>query len=346
MRRIESGLEPDDNDALHVALTGSFSYSSTVYLCQRKSCKMSKSPTLLVLAAGMGSRYGGLKQVDPVGPSNETLMDYGIFDALRAGFDRVVFVIRRDFEAEFREKIGRKYEGRVAVDYAFQPIDDLPAGFKTPATRSKPWGTAHAIRAARSVIQAPFAMVNADDFYGRDAFQSLGAFLKDSPNKDEASRFHFAMVGYCLNQTLSEHGTVARGVCCVSPDGFLDSVTEMTKLLPVAAGVENRENEAHPVRLTGHETVSMNMWGFTPKLMTAFEEQFPLWLRANGENPKAEWYIPQVVSELVHAKRADVRVLPTTSSWFGITYRDDRARVSSEIHRLVAAGVYPENLWH
>ena len=302
------------------------------------------NPTLLILAAGMGSRYGGLKQVDPVGPAGETLMDYAVYDALRGGFDRVVFVIRRDFEAEFREKIGRKYEGRVPVQYAFQALDDLPVGMTVPAERTKPWGTAHAIRAARDVIRAPFAMINADDFYGRDAFASLGGFLRDS-RPSTSGCLHFAMVGYRLNQTLSEHGTVARGVCRVSPDGILQSIQEMTRILPVPGGVENRENEAAPVRLTGQETVSMNMWGFTRELMAEMEAQFPAWLQANAANLKAEWYIPFVVNELVKKGRADVRVLPTDSQWFGVTYREDRPRSAAAILKLIEAGVYPANLW-
>jgi hypothetical protein len=302
------------------------------------------NPTLLILAAGMGSRYGGLKQVDPVGPSGETLMDYAVYDALRGGFDRVVFVIRRDFEAEFRARIGRKYEGRMAVEYAFQSADDLPPGFAVPAERTKPWGTAHAVRAARDLIRAPFAMINADDFYGRDAFASLGAFLRDSrPSADNCR--HFAMVGYRLNQTLSEHGTVARGVCSVSPAGILQHVQEMTRILPVADGIENRENEAAPVRLTGQETVSMNMWGFTRELMEELEAMFPPWLQSNAASLKAEWYIPFVVNELVQQGRADVRVLPTASQWFGVTYREDRPRSAAAIGKLIEAGIYPSNLW-
>ena len=303
------------------------------------------NPTLLILAAGMGSRYGGLKQVDPVGPSGETLMDYAVYDALRGGFDRVVFVIRRDFEAEFREKIGRKYEGRAPVAYAFQALDDLPAGFPLPAGRSKPWGTAHAIRAARAAIDAPFAMINADDFYGRDAFARLGGFLRENRESTDG-RLHFAMVGYRLNQTLSEHGTVARGICRVAPDGMLQGIREMTRIQPVANGIENRENEAAPVRLTGQETASMNMWGFTRELLAEMEKLFPPWLQANRSNPKAEWYIPFVVNELVQEGRADVRVLPTDGQWFGVTYREDRPRVAADIRKLIDAGVYPANLWH
>ncbi|MBQ9740294.1 MAG: NTP transferase domain-containing protein, partial [Kiritimatiellae bacterium] len=218
-------------------------------------------PTLVVLAAGMGSRYGGLKQVDPVGPSGEAILDYSVFDAHRAGFGKVVFIIRKDFEAEFKEKVGAKYEGILPVEYCFQDINDLPAPFTVPADRAKPWGTAHAIRAARNVVKEPFAAINADDFYGRDAFAKLSAFLQQPAAAD--GKFHFAMVGYKLDLTLSDNGSVARGICKVD-GGQLASVTEMTKLVRVPGGAENREDEANPVKLTGEERVSMNLWGFTP----------------------------------------------------------------------------------
>lgn len=299
-------------------------------------------PTLVILAAGMGSRYGGLKQVDPVGPSGETIMDYSVFDAVRAGFDRVVFVIRRDFEEVFRTTIGAKYAGAVPVDYAFQSIDDLPPGFTVPAERAKPWGTAHAIRAARGVVQAPFAAINADDFYGRDAFQRLAEFLTQPR---AAARPRFAMVGYRLDQTLSEHGSVARGVCDVDAAGRLVTVTEMTKIVRVAGGAENREDPARPVALTGAERVSMNLWGFTPELFTALEARFPAWLAAHAQNPKAEWYIPFVVDELVGEGAAEVQVLPTESAWFGVTYREDKPLVVAAVQRLVQAGEYPAKLW-
>ena len=299
-------------------------------------------PTLVILAAGMGSRYGGLKQVDPVGPSGETIMDYSVFDAVRAGFDRVVFVIRRDFEEVFRTTIGAKYAGAVPVDYAFQSVDDLPPGFTVPAERAKPWGTAHAIRAARGVVQAPFAAINADDFYGRDAFQRLAEFLTQPR---AAARPRFAMVGYRLDQTLSEHGSVARGVCDVDAAGRLVTVTEMTKIVRVAGGAENREDPARPVALTGAERVSMNLWGFTPELFTALEARFPAWLAAHAQNPKAEWYIPFVVDELVGEGAAEVQVLPTESAWFGVTYREDKPLVVAAVQRLVQAGEYPAKLW-
>ena len=300
-------------------------------------------PTLVILAAGMGSRYGGLKQVDPVGPSGETIMDYSVFDAVRAGFDRVVFVIRRDFEEVFRTTIGAKYAGVVAVDYAFQAMEDLPAGFEVPAERAKPWGTAHAIRAARGVVNAPFAAINADDFYGRDAFQRLAAFLMKPGHA--AGKPRFAMVGYRLDQTLSEHGSVARGVCKVGAGGMLVTVTEMTKLVRVAGGAENREDESRPVALTGAERVSMNLWGFTPALFEALEKRFPAWLSANARNSKAEWYIPFVVDELVSEGAAEVEVLPTESAWFGVTYREDKPLVVAAVRKLIESGEYPLKLW-
>lgn len=298
-------------------------------------------PTLVILAAGMGSRYGGLKQVDPVGPSGETIMDYSIFDAVRAGFNRVVFVIRRDFEDIFKHTIGAKYKDLIDVDYAFQSIDDLPIGYSVPSDRSKPWGTAHAIYAARNVVNAPFAAINADDFYGQDAFRTLAEFLS---REEASSGLHFAMVGYLLQQTLSENGSVARGVCKIRKDGLLETVTEMTKLVRVSGGVENQEKVNEPVKLTGQERVSMNMWGFTPQLFDALAERFPQWLERNARNSNSEWYIPFVVDELVKEAQADVVVLPTESSWFGVTYREDKPRVVEAIQKLVDAGVYPVQL--
>ena len=296
-------------------------------------------PTLVVLAAGMGSRYGGLKQVDPVGPSGEAILDYSVFDAVRGGFGKVVFIIRHDFEAEFKEKVGKKYEGLVPVEYCYQDINDLPAPYAVPAGRTKPWGTAHATRAARKVVHEPFAVINADDFYGRDAFAKLGAFLA------EAKPMHFAMVGYRLALTLSENGSVARGICDVAADGSLKSVTEMTKIVRTADGAENREDPEHPVKLTAKELVSMNLWGFTPELFDALEARFPEWLAVNGTKEKSEWYIPFVVDELIHEGKADCKVLPTESSWFGVTYREDKPFVMAEIKKLVDSGEYPPKLF-
>ena len=296
-------------------------------------------PTLVVLAAGMGSRYGGLKQVDPVGPSGEAILDYSVYDAVRGGFGKVVFVIRHDFEAEFKEKVGSKYEGLVPVDYCFQDITDLPAPYKVPEGRTKPWGTAHATRAARSVVKEPFAVINADDFYGRDAMAKLGAFLSGTGDGLE-----FAMVGYRLDLTLSENGSVARGICDVAPDGTLRGVTEMTKLVKAGDVAENREDEANPVKVPLDSRVSMNCWGFSAGLFAELESRFPQWLAKNGSAMKSEWYIPFVVDELIKEGKATCKVLPTDSCWFGVTYREDKPFVVSEIRKLVDAGEYPENL--
>ncbi len=300
-------------------------------------------PTLVVLAAGMGSRYGGLKQVDPVGPSGEAILDYSVFDAIRGGFGKIVFVIRKDFEAEFKEKVGGKYEGLVPVDYCFQDINDLPAPYSVPEGRTKPWGTAHATRAARTAVHEPFAVINADDFYGRDAFAKLGAFLS-SDASEVAGKMRFAMVGYRLDVTLSENGSVARGICDVAADGALKGVTEMTKLVKAGDVAENRENPDAPVKVPLDARVSMNLWGFQPALFAELERRFPEWLAKNGGQPKSEWYIPFVVDELIKEGKADCRVLPTDSRWFGVTYREDKPFVMSEIKKLVDAGEYPANL--
>jgi len=296
-------------------------------------------PTLVVLAAGMGSRYGGLKQVDPVGPSGEAILDYSVFDAIRGGFGKVVFIIRKDFEQEFKSKVGAKYEGHVPVEYCFQDINDLPAPFTVPEGRAKPWGTAHATRAARNVVKEPFAVINADDFYGRDAFAKLGAYLAN------AKPMSFAMVGYRLDLTLSENGSVARGICDVAADGTLKGVTEMTKLVRAGATAENREDEANPTKVPLDARVSMNLWGFTPELFFALEERFPKWLAENGKKEKSEWYIPFVVDELIKEGQATCTVLPTESCWFGVTYREDKPFVVGEIGKLVAAGEYPQKLF-
>lgn len=307
---------------------------------------MTMKPTLLVLAAGMGSRYGGLKQVDPVGPGGETLMDYAVYDALQAGFGRVVFVIRQDFAEAFRQRVAASFGSFLPVDYAFQETDDLPGGRRPPRERAKPWGTAHAVRAARAVVREPFAAINADDFYGRDAFARLGAFLASASSAlRPAACEQLAMVGYQLRQTLSEHGSVARGICTVAGDGRLVSIVEHTRIEERAGTIASAQADGGVLTLTGTETVSMNMWGLTPALFTLMEEQFEAWLDRNGGNPKAEWYMPLVVDTLIAARRAQVRVLPTESRWFGVTYREDRERTVAAIGKLIAAGVYPAHLW-
>lgn len=305
---------------------------------------MNKKPTLLILAAGMGSRYGGLKQMDSVGPSGETIMDYSIYDAIRAGFDKVVFIIRRDFETDFREKIVPKYEGKVKIELAFQDPLDLPEGCTFPEGREKPWGTAHAIRSARAIIDAPFAAINADDFYGTDAFMQLGKFL--STVDCEAQPKQFAMVGYRLDQTLSENGSVARGICEVAEDGKLIGVTEMTKIIQKEDGsIQNEDDPENPNPLKGDCRVSLNLWGFTPALFDGMEERFATWFKEHEGQLKAEWYIPFYVDELVKAGKATVDVIPTNSCWFGVTYREDKPVVVEAIQKMVDQGVYPAKLW-
>jgi NDP-sugar pyrophosphorylase family protein len=291
------------------------------------------SLTLVVLAAGMGSRYGGLKQIDPVGPGGETVLDYAVFDALRAGFSRVVFVIRRDFEPVFREKIGGRYAGRVAVDYVFQALDDLPPGFTLPQNREKPWGTGHAVWCARGAIAGNFAVINADDFYGADSFAQLARFLRDR----KATAPEFAMVGFRMANTLSEHGTVARGVTTVGANGELSSIVEETGIATTEVGKGRK--------YSGQEIVSMNCWGFTPALFSGLDTQFREFLAALGGELKAEFYLPAAVSAMIARGEANVRVLPTESTWFGITYREDKPRVEAEIVELVRAGRYPPKLW-
>lgn len=301
------------------------------------------SLTLVVLAAGMGSRYGGLKQIDPVGPSGETVLDYAVFDAVRSGFTRVVFVIRRDFEAIFREKIGARYAGQIAVDYVFQSIDALPSGFTSLPSREKPWGTGHAVWCAREAVQGNFAVINADDFYGADSFQQLASFLRGA--KANATPASFAMVGFRLVNTLSEHGTVSRGVCSAGANGTLQNIVERTSIAPADVGPGQS--------LSGEEIVSMNCWGFTPALFPALDAQLQEFLRATlggsstGNPPaaKAEFYLPASVSTMIGQGSARVTVLPTSSSWFGVTYREDKPRVSAALAELVRLGTYPAKLF-
>ncbi len=295
-------------------------------------------PTLLVLAAGMGSRYGGLKQIDPVGPAGETVLDYSVYDARRAGFGRVVFVIRRDIEAPFKESVGARFAGKLDVGYAFQELAMVPPGFSVPAERQKPWGTGHAILVARDVVREPFAVINADDFYGADSYRVLARAL-GTTDADT-----YCMVGFTLANTLSEHGSVARGICQTDAQDLLAGVEELTAIFKTPTGAENRA--AGAVRaLSGLEIASMNMWGFTPSIFDHLEREFGAFLSANAGNPKAEFFIPTVVNNLTGRGQARVKVLRTGSSWFGVTYREDKPHVVESIRQLIAAGVYPANLW-
>lgn len=293
------------------------------------------------MAAGMGSRYGGLKQIDPMGPHGETILDYSVFDALRAGFGKVVFIIRPDFEQAFRENVSAKFTGRIDVDYAFQTLDRLPAGFQIPSGREKPWGTTHAILCAREKVREPFAVINADDFYGRDSF----AVLKDHLSQLSLDSNAYSMVGFTLKNTLSENGTVARGVCKTSAEGFLQEIQEMTSIEKTDTGARNVGADGHSVELSGEEPVSMNMWGFSPHIFTQLDTIFETFLKTQGTQLKSECYIPLSVGELVRDGKATCKVLPTVSSWFGVTYREDKPRVQASIATMTAAGDYPDGLW-
>lgn len=298
-------------------------------------------PTLVVLAAGMGSRYGGLKQIDPVGPHGEIILDYSIFDAIQGGFGKVVFVIRHNIESDFRNAIGKKWENKIEIVYAFQELGKLPEGFQCPAERVKPWGTGHAVLcAAEAVGQAPFAVINADDFYGRDGFVQVGKAL--SENLLAARHF---MVGYPLKNTLSKFGSVSRGICRVSADNLLISVSEHTSLAQDGNVVKGLNESKQDVDFTGDEIVSMNFWGFMPSLFEHLTEKFTMFLENRGMELKSEYYLPSYVAESIQEKTAEVSVLTCHDNWLGVTYREDKPHVCAGILSLTDAGVYPDNLY-
>ncbi len=295
--------------------------------------------TLVLLAAGMGSRYGGLKQLDQLGPHGETLMDYSIFDALRAGFTRIVFIIRHDIEEEFKRVVGSRYDHVVDVAYAFQSLEDLPAGFTAPAGRTKPWGTGQAVYAARNLVRTPFAVINSDDFYGADGYRKLAEGL------DSAARDEFCMCGFFLRNTLSENGSVSRGICSLNADGTLKDVVEHTRIERVNGKILSTLEDGSQVEFTGSEVVSMNMWGFQPSLFGELERLFRAFLEEHSSELKSEFYIPFVADRLIQEGRARVKVLTSADTWFGVTYKEDKPVVQNGLRALVEAGVYPENLF-
>lgn len=300
-------------------------------------------PTLVVLAAGMGSRYGGLKQMDPMGPNGETVLDYSVFDAIRAGFGKVVFVIREDFADAFRDSVGSRFAGRIEVEYAFQKLDDLPDGFSVPEGREKPWGTVHAVRAARNVVSEPFAVINADDFYGSDAYLTVAKWF--ASHKPGDGKSHYCMVGYPLKNTLSEHGSVNRGICQTTDDALLTDVEEVVEIARGDDGVaRGTRMDGSILEIDEASPVSMNFWGFTPEYFDQIEKQFTEFLQEKGSEMKSECYIPTSVDMLIRSNEADCKVLDTTSTWFGVTYPDDKPHVVESIKQLVDAGDYPSPL--
>lgn len=298
-------------------------------------------PTLFVLAAGMGSRYGGLKQLDGLGPNGETIMDYSVYDACRAGFGKIVFVIRQDFADDFKAVVLRKYEGKVACEICFQSVDKVPVGCAYNTERTKPWGTNHAVLMGRELIHEPFAVINADDFYGKESFEVLAEFLRSV----EGMEGKYCMAGYRVGNTLSENGSVSRGVCQTDVDGYLTDVVERTSIERIDGTIVFKDENDVLVPLQDNTPVSMNMWGFTPEYFAWSEEAFRDFLAIHGQELKAEFYIPTVVNDLIAAGKATCKVLDTPAKWFGVTYAQDRAGVVEKIRQLIDAGVYPDKLF-
>jgi len=303
-------------------------------------------PVLVVMAAGMGSRYGGLKQIDPVGNHGQLIIDYSIYDARRAGFETVVFVIKHEIEEDFKAAIGDRLSKIINVKYAYQQLNDLPEGYEVPAERTKPWGTSHAVLAARNVVDGPFAVVNADDYYGPEAFQTIYDYL--SENQDKPDCYEFAMVGYRLDNTVTEHGSVARGVCVEDEDNFLVEVTERTHIEKDGADARYTEDGGETwTALPGSTIVSMNLWGLTRGFIDEAWARFPAFLdKAMAENPtKGEYFLPSVISQLIAEDKARVKVLRSGDKWYGVTYQADKPVVVAAIAEKTASGLYPDNLW-
>jgi len=297
-------------------------------------------PTLLILAAGMASRYGSMKQIDGFGPNDETIIDYSIYDAIKAGFGKVVFIIKEEYVENFKAIFDAKLAGKIETDYVFQNFDLKQYGIDIEIERSKPWGTAHAVLAARHAIKEPFCVINADDFYGLDAYEKMVKFLTT-----EVSGSNYSMIGYEIGKTLSDYGSVSRGVCKVSADGYLEQVIERTKVFRDGEAIVYEEDEKqYPLSLDTR--VSMNFWGFTPEMFKISEELFRDFAHANKDNPKAEFFIPLVADSLLSSETADFKVVPTDSKWFGVTYKEDKPIVQASIDQLIKDGVYPENLWN
>lgn len=294
------------------------------------------------MAAGVGSRFGGLKQIEPVGPSGEIMLDYSVFDAIRAGFGKVVFIIRRDIEKDFKEAIGAHFTGRIEIGYVFQEKDAcLPPGYAVPDDRRKPWGTGHAILCCRDDVREPFGVINADDFYGRDSYRVLAEYL----SRKTVESTDYAMVGFALANTLSDHGHVTRGICEVDANRMLRSVKERFKIEKTPAGARYEDEHGQWHHLRGGEIASMNMFGFTPALFPELERKLPDFLAGARANPKAEFLMPAIADELIREKRATLQVLETSEKWFGVTYKEDKPVVAAGIRQLIARGHYPARLW-
>lgn len=303
-----------------------------------------KEPVLIVMAAGMGSRYGGLKQMDPVGSGGELIIDFSLYDAVMAGFKKVIFIIKKEMEEDFRALIDERSGRFIEVEYAFQDINALPEGYSVPEGRVKPWGTSHAVLTCKDMVDGPFAVINADDYYGTGAFHSMYEYLTQA---EDAEKYNYCMVGYLLEKTLTENGHVARGVCEETSDGYLKGISERTKIMRRNGEIQYTENEEDWVSVPEGTTVSMNFWGFTPSLMKELEARFPKFLdKALAENPlKGEFLLPLTVDQLLTEGKATVKVLRSTDKWYGVTYKEDRESVVDALQSMKDKGLYPEKLW-
>lgn len=305
---------------------------------------MNNKTTLVIMAAGMGSRYGGLKQIDPVGPNGEIIMEYSIYDAIRAGFSKVVFIIKKEIESVFRDVIGKKIENIIDVEYVYQRIDNLPEGYSVPEGRVKPWGTGHAVLSARDAVKTPFAVINADDFYGAQTYKLLNDFL--SANNDSQDKYKYCMVGFVIENTLTENGHVARGVCNADGDGNLADIHERTKIMKFGEDTKYTEDDQNWIVIPKGSVVSMNTWGFNQSIFKELEAGFPDFLENNKNNIiKAEYFLPSVVDNLIKSGKADVKVLSTTDKWYGVTYQEDKPNVKKSIGDMVKFQKYPQKLW-
>jgi UTP-glucose-1-phosphate uridylyltransferase len=303
---------------------------------------MNTDITLVIMAAGMGSRYGGIKQLEPVGPSGEIIMDYSIYDAMEAGFNKVVFILRKDLEKDFKEIIGNRIEKIIKVEYVFQELEAVPEGFSVPAGRTKPWGTGQAVLCCKDVIQGPFAVINADDYYGKEAFQIVGRFLKDPSYKNN----QYCMAGFILGNTLSENGAVTRGVCKANEEGKLVDIVETQGIVPAGDHAAAKNSAGEEIRIDLDSIVSMNMWGFKPELFDALKKEFVTFLKGiQADDIKKEYLLPTVVGEMVKSKEVEVLVLKSCDRWFGVTYKEDKEAVVNSIRALIEKGVYPRQLF-
>ena len=301
-------------------------------------------PVLVIMAAGMGSRYGGLKQIDPISKEGEIILDFSLYDAMMAGFEKAIFIIKKENEEDFRKLIDGRSGKHLEVQYAFQQLDDLPDGYTVPEGRVKPWGTCHAVLSARKLIDGPFAVINADDYYGPSAFEMMYSFLSEA--KDDGI-YDFSMVGYLIEKTLTENGHVARGVCQVDEEGYLQEIVERTKIMEREGKIQYTEDDHNWYDLSTGTTVSMNFWGFTKSTMDEMEKRFPLFLDTDGKNnpEKAEYFLPSVVDQLLSEGKAKVRVLKSADKWYGVTYKEDKEEVVNAIQSMKDKGLYPEILW-